>query len=98
MYINNSFPATLSVTSFMRVNGPVSSLTSSKPVITCLGKTSNCWLLPSETRRLQVSFAAFNSLLFLPCCRRTKQSGGYTIRVCIHIEPSMQGGTKPTSL
>lgn len=38
----------------MRVNGPVSSLTSSKPAIACLGKTTNWWLSPSETSRLQV--------------------------------------------
>lgn len=40
--------------SFKRINGPASSLTSWKPAIICFAKTTNQWLLPSETSRLQV--------------------------------------------
>ena len=46
----------------MRVNGPVSSLTSSKAVIASLGKTTNWWLSPSETSRVQVCLCSLQPL------------------------------------
>lgn len=60
----------------MRVNGPVSSLTSRKPRIACLGKPANGQLSPTGTSRLKV-----------PSCR-TRQSEDYAQRQAFREAPN----------